>query len=73
MDISAWTDQQLLSNGWTYEGISYYRTLNVAPAEEENWYADVKSSKSVLPKGSIKYVLILLAIVLTTGIFLLMR
>lgn len=72
MDISAWTDQQLLSHGWTYEGIQYYRTLNVVP-EEENWYAEVKSSKSVLPKGNKQYVLILLAIVLTAGIFLLMR
>ena len=39
MDISAWTDEQLISHGWTYEGIRYYRSLNVAPVEEENWYA----------------------------------
>jgi len=73
MDISAWTDEQLISHGWTYEGIRYYRSLNVAPVEEENWYAEVKSSKSILPNGNKKYVLILLAIVLTAGIFLLMR
>ena len=70
MDISAWTDEQLLNHGWTYEGIRYYWSLNVVPEEEENWYADVKSSKSILPKDNKKYVLILLAIVLTAGIFL---
>jgi hypothetical protein len=73
MDISAWTDEQLINHGWTYEGIHYYRSLNAAPVEEENWYDEVKTSKSILPNGNKKYVLILLAIVLTAGIFLLLR
>ncbi len=68
MDISAWTDQQLLDHGWTPEGIQYYRSLNT-PREADNWYEDISAAKSVVNPNKRKIVLVVLALVLIAAFF----
>ncbi len=71
MDVSAWTDEQLMAHGWSYEQIQYQRSIQqnnrvVADLTNgletvEDWYNDMPKSKSKFNKKIIIFTIVVIS------------